>query len=156
MAMVYLLFQIGTDRYALEAAKIVAVEPMVHLKRIPQAAAGVAGVFDYHGQPVPVVDLSAMALGNPAEESLSTRLVLVQYGTIDGQPRLLGLMAEKATETARFTQEDFQESGVTSQGAPYLGPVVNHARGIVQRVEIAHLLTPEVRDSLWRQAVEAL
>ena len=153
--MVYLLFQIGADRYALEAAGIAAVEPLVRWKRIPQAAAGVAGVVDYHGQPVPVVDLSAMALGQPAQASLSTRLVLVQYRCSDGVERLLGLLAEKATETARYESGDFQDPGVAAEGAPYLGPVVRDARGIVQRVEVARLLTPEVRDTLWQQAGEA-
>ncbi|MCX6967680.1 MAG: chemotaxis protein CheW [Verrucomicrobia bacterium] len=153
--MVYLLFQIGADRYALQAAAITAVEPLVRLKHIPQAAAGVAGVADYHGQPVPVVDLSAMALGTPAQASLSTRLVLVQYRCPDGEERLLGLLAEKATETARYEKCDFQDPGVTAEAAPYLGPVIRDARGLVQRVEIARLLTPEVREALWKQAEEA-
>ena len=154
--MVYLLFQIGTDRYALEAARIVSVEPQVHLKRIPQSAKGVAGVFNYHGQAVPVVDLSDMALGQSAEPNLSTRLVLVRYACPDGEERLLGLLAEKATETARHTEADFQDPGIATEGTPYLGPVIHDARGIVQRVEITRLLTPEVRNSLWQQAAEAL
>ncbi|MDD5349957.1 MAG: chemotaxis protein CheW [Chthoniobacteraceae bacterium] len=149
--MVYLLFQIGADRYALEASGTVAVEPCVRLKHIPGAAAGVAGVFDYHGTPVPVVDLSAMALGRPARASLSTRLVIVRYG---GE-QLLGLLAEKAVDTARYRDADFHDPGVT--GAPYLGPVATDARGgIVQRVELERLLTPEVRAVLWRQAREVL
>jgi len=153
--MVYLLFQIGAERYALAASGIAAVEPLVRLKQIPQAAAGVAGVMDYHGQPVPVVDLSAMALGQPAQASLSTRLVLVRYLCPDGRERLLGLLAEGATETARYKSRDFQDPGVVAGGARYLGPVVHDARGIVQRIEVAQLLTPEVRDVLWQQAGEA-
>ena len=155
--MVYLLFQIGTDRYALAARGIAAVEPMVHLKRIPQAVPGVAGVFNHHGQPVPVVDLSAMTLGRPAQETLSTRLVLVHYRFFGGDDRrLLGLVAEMATETAEYAEGDFQDPCVVSEGAPYLGPVVQDARGIVQRVEVERLLTPEVRCALWQQAAEAL
>ena len=100
--MVYLLIQIGKDRYALEAAALVVVLPRVRLKQIPQAVAGVVGVFNYHGQPVPVVDLSAMALGVPSEESLSTRLLLVHYRRPDGPERLLGVLAEKAIDTARY------------------------------------------------------
>lgn len=154
--MVYLLFQIGNDRYALEAAKIATVEPLVRLKRIPQSAPGIAGVCNYHNEAVPVVDLSEMALGQPVESNLSTRLVLVRYACPDGQERLLGLLAEKATETARYEEDDFQDPGAVAEGAPYLGPVVHGARGMVQRVDIARLLTPDVRNSLWQQALEAL
>ncbi|MEI8233402.1 MAG: chemotaxis protein CheW [Verrucomicrobiota bacterium] len=149
--MVYLLFQIGADRYALESSGIVGVQPCVRLKRIPQAAAGVAGVFDYHGMPVPVVDLSALALGQPSRESLSTRIVVVRY---EGEC-LLGLLAEKAVDTARYEEADFHDPGVSAE--PYLGPVVTDPQGgIIQRVELARLLTPEVRGVLWRQAREAL
>jgi len=154
--MVYLLIQIGADRYALEAAGLAFVLPKVRLKHIPQAALGVAGVFNYHGQPVPVVDLSALALGSPAQDSMSTRLVLVHYPCADGQERLLGLLAEKATETARYESGDFQPPGVSTPGVRYLGPVVHDARGLVQRVEIGQLLTPEVREALWQQAEEAI
>jgi len=149
--MVYLSFQIGADRYALESSGIVSVEPCVRLKRIPQAVAGVAGVFNYHGEPVPVVDLSAMALGQPAQESLSTRMIVVRY---EGD-RLLGLLAERAVDTVRYQDADFQDSGVS--GAPYLGLVATDSSGgVVQRVDLALLLTPEVRGILWQQAREAL
>ena len=154
--MVYLLIQIGADRYALEAAALVGVLPRVQLKRIPQAAQGVAGVFNYHGQPVPVIDLSAMALGIPSEESLSTRLVMVHYRRPDGPERLLGLLAEKAIDTARYQEEDFQDPGVSAPQAPYLGPVIHDAHGIVQLLNLERLLTPEVREALWSQAEETL
>lgn len=154
--MVYLLFQIGADRYALEAGKIFAVEPLVRLKKIPQVPPGIAGVINYHGQPVPVVDLTAMALGRSGEASLSTRLIVLHYDCVDGETRLLGLLAEKAVDTAQYKVSDFQDSGVLADGAPYLGPVVRDARGIIQRVEIECLLTTEVRDVLWQRAREAL
>lgn len=153
--MLYLLFEIGADRYALPASEVISVEPMVGLKRIPLAVQGIAGVFNYHGQAVPVVDLCAMALGRPSHEHFySTRLVIVSDP--DSPERLLGLLAERATETARFHRKDFQPSGVKSDGAPYLGPVVNDRRGIVQQVNTARLLAPEVKAALWKEAAEAL
>ncbi|XHR27425.1 MAG: chemotaxis protein CheW [Chthoniobacteraceae bacterium] len=153
--MLYLLFEIGADRYALPAPRIVSVEPAVQLKRIPLAAQGIAGVFNYHGQAVPVVDLCAMALGRPAHEDyLSTRLLVVSDP--DSPERLLGLLAERATETAHFHRRDFQEPGVRSDDAPYLGPVVSDRRGLIQLIETTRLLTPEIRAVLWKEAAEAL
>ena len=160
--MIYLLFTIGADRYALEAGRVVEVLPRTELKKVPQTPAGIAGILDYYGAPVPVVDLSAMALDIPAKESMSTRLLVVRYGE-----NLLGILAESATETIRLNARDFVEPGVSaSPGAPYLGPVVhlnshgeatrsNHDRAgsrIVQRVEVEKLLSPEVRERLWQPA----
>ena len=152
----FLIFQADGDRYALELAEVVEVLPLLNLKRIPQAARGIAGVFNYHGTPVPVVDLSAMLLDKPARESMSTRIVLVRQLGGDGQLRPLGLLAEMATETVRLDTRQFQEPGVSVTGTPYLGPVIDDGRGIVQWVQAADLLSQPAREQLWQQAEACL
>jgi chemotaxis-related protein WspB len=44
--MLFLVFQLGTDRYAIEAAQVVEVLPLVNAKHIPRAPRGVAGLFN--------------------------------------------------------------------------------------------------------------
>ena len=97
--MLFLLFQLGQDRYALDAGQVTEVLPLVEIKQVPQAPPGVAGVFDFRGAPVPVIDLSQLALGRPAQRRLSTRLIVVHHRDEGGEQRLLGLIAEMATET---------------------------------------------------------
>jgi len=84
--MLLLIFKIGADRYALPASQMIEVVPLVNLKKIPQAPPGVAGVFNYHGQPVPVIDLSELATGTPAQARVSTRIMLVNYSNASGPP----------------------------------------------------------------------
>jgi len=43
----FLQFQIGADCYVLEAAQVVQILPLVEVKRIPGAPAGIAGAFNY-------------------------------------------------------------------------------------------------------------
>ena len=64
--MLFLLFQMGEDRYAIEATQVLEVLPLVNFKRIPGAPSSMAGVFNYHGTPVPLIDLSELALGRPS------------------------------------------------------------------------------------------
>lgn len=151
--MLFLLFQLGNDCYALEAGQIAEVLPLVNLKQIPQAPPAVAGVFDFRGDPVPVVDLCQMALGRPARCLLSTRIILAHYPDGNGDQRLLGLIAERVTETMRRDPLDFVASGVDLDAAPYLGPVASDARGLIQRVDVDQLLTSAVRDLLFQQPV---
>src|SRR5215216_5089516 len=99
--MLFLLFQLGSERYALDAGQVVAVLPRLGVKAIPHAPSAVAGLCQYRGVPVPVIDLSALALGRPSANRLSTRIVLVQFPNPVGGPHLLGLLAERATETLR-------------------------------------------------------
>jgi chemotaxis-related protein WspB len=152
--MLHLIFQLGQDRFALETVGIVEVLPMVAITPVPLAPRGVAGLFDHRGAPVPAIDLSALLLGRPALAVRSTRIVLVRYPDPAGD-RLLGLIAERATDTLRARPEDFTPSGVDNPAAPYLGPVLADAQGVIQRVEVQALLPPGLRDMLFRAAVPA-
>jgi chemotaxis-related protein WspB len=147
--MLLLLFQLGQDRYALDTSRVAEVLPLVDITRIPQAPPGVAGLFNYRGVPVPVIDLSQLTIGRPAQSRLNTRIVLVHYPDGGGGTRLLGLIAEKVTETVRRDKADFVASGVTNDRAPYLGPVATDARGLMQWIDVESLLPASVRDVLF-------
>ena len=152
--MLFLLFQLNQDRYVLNIAQVVEVLPLVDLKEIPQSLPGVAGLFNYRGEPVPVVDVCEMLLQRPARRILSTRLVLVHHPDGNGGERLLGLIVEKAIRTLRRDPADFTESGVANDQAPCLGPVATDGEGVIQWVDPAKLLSDPVRSVLFRQPVE--
>jgi chemotaxis-related protein WspB len=147
--MLFLLFELGNDRYALDVRQIAEVLPLVGVKQIPRAPPAMNGLLNYRGAPVPVVDLSQLTLGRPSMRQLSTRIVLVDYPVSGGGTRLLGLIAERATQTARHAASEFVASGITNAGAPYLGPVVTDAHGLVQWIDIRTLLPPSFRDLLF-------
>ncbi|MES2356636.1 MAG: chemotaxis protein CheW [Pseudomonadota bacterium] len=148
--MLFLLFQLGRDRYALDATQVAAVLPLLDIKTIPQAPTGVVGAINYHGAPVPAIDLSELTLGRSASRRLSTRIMLVQYADAEGVQHLLGLIAEKATETLRREASEFRSSGVTNAEVPYLGPVLADARGLIQWIAVEKLLSTSVRDVLFK------
>ncbi len=149
--MLFLLFQLGKDRYALEASRVVEVVPLLALKQVPQAPRGVAGLFNYRGQPVPTVDLGALTLGHPASERLSTRIIIVNYPDGNGTNHLLGLIAEHATEIVRKEAKDFADPGVKLGGAPYLGPIAQDDRGAIQWIYENRVLPEPVRQLLFSE-----
>src|SRR5690242_18803894 len=122
--MLFLLFQLGNDRYALKASDVVEIVPLVALKELPQAPKGVAGLFNYRGQPIPAIDLCHLTVGHSASERLSTRIIIINYPDQNGKNHLVGLIAENATETLRKDPEQFADSGLRLNQAPYLGPVL--------------------------------
>src|SRR5690606_41754242 len=99
--MLFLLFQLDNDRYALPATQVADVLPLVTLKRIPNAPAWVAGAFTYRQAPVRVIDLSMLALRRPAPPRLATRIVVVQHPQSGVGSDLLGRVVEKATQAIR-------------------------------------------------------
>ena len=153
--MLFLLFRLGEDRYAIEARIVAEVLPLLDVKQIPLAPAAVRGAFNYRGSAVPLLDLSQLALGRPALPRLSTRIMLVNYPDGRGGTRLLGLLAEHVTDTISRAPAEFQDSGVSLADAPYLGPVTHDEHGLVQWVQIEALLPADVRDLLFQEAEAA-
>ena len=147
--MLFLLFQIGKDRYALDAPQIVEVLPLINFKRIPNAPQGIAGVFNFHGAAVPLIDLTELALGRPSHAKMSTRIILIHYQRESGQKHLLGLLAEHVMETIKLAESDFVDCGVAAGGAPYLGSVLTSKDAIIQRIESSRLLPQELREQLF-------
>lgn len=145
----FLQFEIGGHRYLLEAARVTAVLPLPALKLLPGAPVGVAGVANYQGGPVPVIDLARLATGYAAADRLSTRLILVRYPDA-ARGRLLGLVAERATSVTRADEKAFASPGVAA--AAWLGGVAPADGSLAQRVEIEGLLPPDLKAVLFQAA----
>lgn len=149
--MLFLIFQLGQDRYALEASRVLEVLPLLALKRLPQAPRGVAGIFNLRGCPVPAIDLNELTFGQPTRERLTTRIILVNYPDANGRNHPLGLIAEQVTQTIHKEPNDFVNSGLTIAGAPYLGPMIMDARGPIQWLHAQHLLSEPIRQLLFSE-----
>jgi chemotaxis-related protein WspB len=152
--MLFLLFQLGKDRYALEASRIVEVLPLVALKQLPQTPSGFAGLFNYRGRPVPALDLCQLTVGQPAAERLSTRIIIIHCADGRGEQRLLGLIAERATEMLRRNPRDFIDPGFKTKDAPYLGPVLLDPKGAIQWIHEQYLLSEHVRGLLFAEPAQ--
>lgn len=159
LVMLFLLFELDGDRYALDATEIVEVMALVPMKQIPGAPPWVAGTIELHGVPVPAIDIAQLALGRPAQRLRSTRMVVVRYrartassgdetGTRDAEHRL-ALIVERATLTARIDRDRFADIGIATPNARWLGPVAMDTSGFVQWVDVEHMLDDDVRALLF-------
>lgn len=149
--MLFLMFRIGKDRYALNVEEIEQVLPLMEVKRLPGAPEGVVGVMNYRGDPVPLIDLSHLALGRPSASVMSTRIILVRYPTEPEGRNRLALCAENVVETIQRDPTDFVVTGMEAGTAAYLGPVASDAEGFIQWIRTEALLTDEIRSILFRE-----
>ena len=147
--MLFLLFELDRDRYALDVASIVEVCALTTAKAIPGAPAWVAGVVDLHGEPVPVIDVARLALGRPSQPLRSTRLVFVHYTAADASTHVLGLIVEHATQTCRIERDAFADSGIALPDARWLGPVASDEFGLIQWIDVQNMLDDNVKALLF-------
>jgi chemotaxis-related protein WspB len=147
--MIALLFSVGADRYALPARDIVEVLPLVALKRVPPAPPYLAGLLNYHGAAVPVIDLNLLMNGRACERSLSSRILLTRYRVSETRIERLGLMVERAVETANIDPDALISPGIGVPGAPYLGKLALRGGELAQLVQAEQLLSESARALLY-------
>lgn len=157
--MLMVLFQLGSDRYAIDCKHVVEIIPLVTLKSVPHAPAHIAGLFNYRGSVVPVVDVRQLIQGSPCRAHLSTRIIMADYG------RVIGLLAERVSEVREKPSTPLT-APIPIASTPFMGgiiPGVRRAAGgadngerstgagsgeMIQFVEPAALLPDELREML--------
>lgn len=134
--MLMLLFYLGEVMYTIKCDRVREIAPVVALRRVPHTPAYFAGFFNYRGSIVPVIDLCQLIQGRPCEMRLSTRIILVDYPRKDHGPSVMGLMAERITETIRQPDQAVVSTGVNLAGAPYLGSMVIEPKRMIQVIDL--------------------
>lgn len=110
--MLLLLFETSDGRYALDSTQVVEIIPYLNPKKIPGAPDYVAGIINYRGEPVPVFDLCVLSGGTACKHFYSTRIILIHYPMDHEKDRLIGMIAEKATDVFRCRDTDIRSSGI--------------------------------------------
>ncbi len=170
--MLYLIFRAGGERFALGATSVIEVVPLVRLRPVPHAPFGVAGVFNYRGTVIPVIDLSRLIADTPCRPLYSTRIVVVRLELEENgknrgpekSERRIGLITEQTTETMALEDAMFEDPGLHIEQAPYLRGMVsgrnlgsdtldapgakNSKADMIQRIDATALLTPDIRHAL--------
>lgn len=153
--MLFILFHIGKDRYAIDSRQVKEVVPMVDLKKLPQAPAHIAGLFRYRGRVVPVIDLCALIGNGPCRDHLSTRIILVDFPAgATGASHILGIMAERIVETISVSKADLAPSGIALEEAPFFGKIILSEQEMIQSISVENLLPESLRSALFKEEAE--
>ncbi len=147
--MLFVIFQVGNAGYALEARLVARVIPHVKLRACPSAPACLAGLANYHGAAVPVIDFSLLMGGAPSVAWLSTRIILANYAGHDARQRMIGILAERVTSAMELAETDFEQAGVAQAGMAGLGGLAARGTGFVQRVFMTRLVPAELEQLLF-------
>ena len=146
--MLLLTLEIAGRLYALDAARVVEVAPLVDLQPPLRGPEWLAGRMLYRGQLVSVVDLVRLLTGAPAPQLYSTRIVVTRLAA----GALLAVIAPMALETIRVQPSDLRAPALDLSSVPYLGDELLQPRGVIQCLQLdwfAHAHgqeTPEQRD----------
>ncbi|MFM7087395.1 MAG: chemotaxis protein CheW [Cyanobium sp.] len=141
-----LLLAVAEQLYAVDTEAVVEVIPQVMLRPISGAPPHQSGVFNFRGRVVPVVDVTQLIAGRPCAGHLSSRIIMVRHRMADGEPALLGLLAERVTDTLLKPLASFQPAEGAAAQRPFLGGVALDERGLIQLLLCDRLATAALVD----------
>ena len=147
--MLLLLFETGAGRFALDTKQIVEIIPLLVPKKIPGAPEYVAGIINYRGEPVPVFDLCALSGEDPSSHFYSTRIVLVKYPLSVDEEKLIGLIAEKATDVVNCEEGDIRTSGILLDKSCSMKLTESDQEELVQLYDVQRMIPAETVRGLY-------
>jgi chemotaxis-related protein WspB len=160
--MLLLILTAGPNRYAIDTAQVVELVPRVALRLVPHAPIFLAGLLEYRGKTVPVIDLGLLLGVDACRDHLSTRIILVK-GIPGGEncgrssfnesahdggqrprhreqtPELLGLVGEQASDLTYTKPEQLIPAAVRLARTPYLDAIVQTDHGTLQLLKVDKL-----------------
>ena len=135
--MLHLILQIAGARHALDTSAVIEVLPLVRVQSLAPPMPGVAGVMDYRGAMVPVVDLSLRFAGTPTVPRLGTRLILVATMVSgDASRPNAALLVERVLGTAKLKAEVLLSAEASADGRR----MAKDALGFIQFLDLAACL----------------
>jgi len=111
--MLLLICRAAENLYAIDVARVVEVVPKINLRRLPHAPGFLAGVFDYRGTVVPVVDLGVLLGSESCRDQLSTRIILV-----NSRPDALSRSGQTGEAAGANRQDTAATSGSQQEEQP--------------------------------------
>jgi chemotaxis-related protein WspB len=128
--MLVLFFNLGDARYALKCERVREICPLVEIERVPHASECFAGLIQYRGRVIPVVDMRLLVHREPCRIRFSTRIIVVDFSKEKNSSKLAGLVAEQVTEAKYKPDDAFSPTKVSIRKTPYLTSVLAEKSGM--------------------------
>jgi len=103
----YLTFRLGPEMFALNVLQVREVLDLSPITRVPRAPAFMRGVINVRGAVVPVVDLRLKFGQTIGEDTVDTRIVVMEM-TMDGETSVLGFLADAVHEVMEIESDQIE------------------------------------------------
>lgn len=141
--MMLLVFKVNGDRYGINVRDVAEVIPKIPLRRLPAAPATLAGLLNYRGTIVPVIDSARLLSDKDVRECLSSRIIMVRSEKM--KAACVGLLAEGVTETLKIDDSRFVDAEMGEAGGSLVDKVVLDNGSMIHHLNPDLLVPAEFR-----------
>lgn len=105
----YLTFELDKELFAVEVHRVVEIQEMVNITKIPNAPAHMAGVLNLRGKILPLIDTKVKFGLSPVVPSVNTCIVVIEM-QIEGETTWVGTLVDAVREVVSIPEEAIQKS----------------------------------------------
>jgi len=138
----FLQFNVDGQRFAIATDLVKEITSMVKLTRVPKTEAWIAGLFNYRGSMLPVIDISRLLFNSEHQLRICTRIIILET-TINNNKQNIGLIVEQANKTLSYDINDLTEHKLSDRQASYVGKILHDEDGEIQLIDIDKLIPTE-------------
>lgn len=124
----YLTFDLDGQSFAVAVQCVREILDPQPVTRLPNSSHDLLGVIDVRGISVPIVDLTAHLGIGVSEQGPDTRVVVFELERSHGDPRPLGILAERVRDVSRLTSSDIEKAPEISDGGVRDGVIIGLCR----------------------------
>ena len=133
----YIQISIDHDDFIIPCDKVGTIIPNVKIQYLPGAADFMAGIVNYHGNTVPVIDITMLLKKRTSKNFLSTRIILLNNDEMLPNSSVCGILAENVTEVVKLnTQFDNDSMQIKPIYSMYVDAVFNHKNTVLQKLNM--------------------
>ncbi len=141
----YLTFSLASEKYGVEILKVIEINSMMHITRVPRCASHVKGVVNLRGKIIPVIDLRMLFGMEEAayDEQTCTIMVNVSMGSTK---MAIGMIVDRVLEVTDFKESEIAPApdyGVNLDSDFILGMGTREQTGVVILIDIDKVLSTE-------------
>lgn len=104
----YLTFKLGDEMFAINVAQVREVLDISSITRVPRAPGFMRGVINVRGSVVPVVDLRLKFDMEKTENTVDSRIVVMEL-SLEGDQTVLGAMADSVHDVMDLENDNIED-----------------------------------------------
>ena len=103
MVVQYVVFKLKEEEYALDIQKVMTIERMRPIARVPKSLEYIKGVINLRGEIIPIIDLNIKFGFSPSIITEDTRIIIIKIEDIS-----LGIIVDEVDEVVQFEEESIE------------------------------------------------
>ena len=105
----FLTFELDKELFAIEVHRVVEIQELINITKIPNAPAHMAGVLNLRGRILPLIDTKVKFGLSPIEPTVNTCIVVIEMD-IEGETTLVGTLVDGVREVVSIPESEIQKS----------------------------------------------